>query len=510
MIAAERRFSPSADNTVCAVAVCDPNGTIQFANQQMGRWLNCEPASLRSVTFTRILAPASALLFEMHLRPRLALGQRIEGAFLTLQDANGTRTPTVINAAQHADGVMDIALVSVREREAYEESLRRAHVEAEASRAALADSARALRESEALVRLQFSALPFPTYVWRRDTRGQFQLEGCNAAAQELAGLESLQSALHATSALGNDADAIAAMHRALREDQAINVELLPAERVIGSACTLQLTLGPLAPDRVIMHARDVTREREIEAQQRHGMKMQSLGQMVAGIAHEFNNVLAVIQGNLELMSGDVKQALPQRTDIADDLDTVQNATRRAVELVSQLLVFSGRRPSERGPVAVNQSVQEAARLLRPVLGRAITLTTALEASVDVVHADSDELTQVITNLVINARDAVTNRAPAEICISTANVTVGVTEDAEGVTAGAYIRLEVRDNGIGMTPEVRERALEPFFTTKDAGHGTGLGLSMIYGVVRELGGAVRIDSEPGCGTAVSLLLPVADR
>jgi signal transduction histidine kinase len=511
MIAATIPPGAVFESSACALAVCNPDGTIRQANSLMSTWTGRAAGDLSGTSFARILAPPSALLFELQLRPRIALGQRIDGALVSVLAPDFAPRPTVLNAVQRDDGGFDVALVCVSEREAFEESLRRAHADTEAARAQLADTARALRDSEALVRAQFAATPLPTLVWRRDATRQFVLDSHNAVANQLSDAPLPVGTLDAAQAFGHATALTEVMHAALDRSEVRELELEEAPRPLGTARCLVLTLGPLPPDRVVMHARDVTRERAVEAQQRHGFKMQALGQLVAGIAHEFNNVLSVIAGNLELMRAELEDIVPSGHQLREDVDTVQDATRRAVGLVSQLLAFGGRQPVTCGVHDMNELLRASERLLRPVLGRTILWQLQLTETPTLVHADRDQLMQVITNLAINARDAVHARA------SGGTITISTTwqelpDDrlvlSRALQPGRYVRVAVQDTGTGMSEEVRTRAFEPFFTTKAVGHGTGLGLSTIYGIVRDLGGVAEIDSTANVGTTVWLLLPSA--
>lgn len=511
MISTTRQLDPSFESSACALVLCDPDGTIREANPLLSLWTGKNREDLSGIPFARLLTPASALLFELQLRPRLALGQRIDGALVTVVATSPPAVSAVLSAVQRDDGGFDLALQSVREREAFEASLRRAHAETEAARAALADTARALRESEALVRAQFTATPLPTLVWRRDAHDQFLLDSHNAVAAHLFDTPPAIGSLDASLVFGASAVPLQAMQDAITRGTVVEVELDDAPRTLGAARSLVLTVGPLPPDRVVMHVRDVTRERAIEAQQRHGFKMQALGQLVAGIAHEFNNVLSVISGNLELMRGELETLVPAGHQVREDADTIQDATRRAVGLVAQLLAFGGRQPVACGRLDLHELLRASERLLRPVLGRTIAWELQLDVAPAWVRADRDQLLQVITNLVINARDAVLERAAGgTITIHTGWVHVPDPQLvlSEALAPGRYLRVAVQDTGIGMSDEVRSRAFEPFFTTKPVGHGTGLGLSTIYGIVRELGGVVEIDSTPGSGTTVWMLLPDA--
>ena len=232
-------------------------------------------------------------------------------------------------------------------------------------------------------------------------------------------------------------------------------------------------------------------------------KMQAVGQMAAGIAHEFNNLLAVILGNLEFARLDVAEQLPKDNRIADDLRLATQASERAAAIVRQLLAFTGRHIIAREDVDVNAVIDNAAALIGPALGRDVNWQTRLAPDLWHVHASTDELQLMLTNLVLNARDAVkTTGVPGVITVTTANV-----QEAEvGGSPRDFVRVVVSDTGVGMDEETRQRAIDPFFSTKGVGGGTGLGLSMVHGAVYALGGTVAIASTAGQGTSVTLMLP----
>ena len=232
-------------------------------------------------------------------------------------------------------------------------------------------------------------------------------------------------------------------------------------------------------------------------------KMQAVGQMAAGIAHEFNNLLAVILGNLEFVRQDVAEQLPSDTRIADDLRLVTQASERAATIVRQLLAFTGRQIIAREDVDVNAVVDNAAALMLPALGRDVNWQTRLAPDLWHVRASADELQHILTNLVLNARDAVRSKGvPGVITVTTANVKEAVV----GGSPREFVRVVVSDTGVGMDEVTRQRAIDPFFSTKGVGGGTGLGLSMVHGAVYALGGTVMIASTLGQGTSVTLMLP----
>lgn len=233
-------------------------------------------------------------------------------------------------------------------------------------------------------------------------------------------------------------------------------------------------------------------------------KTQAVGQMAAGIAHEFNNLLAVVRGNISFAQQSVHERLPHDTDIGEDLHTALAATDKAVAIVRQLLAFTGRHVVQRRKLDLNHLVRDTAHLLVPSLGRDITWQTRLAEEIWPVFAPADQLQHVIMNLVLNARDAVrASGSPGAVRVRTENV-------AQGPDGTEVVQLTVEDSGTGMSEEVRARAFDPFFTTKPVGQGMGLGLSMVYGTIDALGGRTAIVSTPGEGTRVVVSLPRAER
>lgn len=247
---------------------------------------------------------------------------------------------------------------------------------------------------------------------------------------------------------------------------------------------------------------EMRRREESQAQLVRTQRMEAFGQLTGGVAHDFNNLLTVITGNLELLEmrveGEKERVL---------LGRAQEAADMGARLTSRLLLFARRRALAPAEINLNEQVIGLAELLGRTLGERITLTTSLERDVWTVLADPSEVENAILNLVINARDAMPKGG--QLLIETANVAVDETSKGDADTrlaAGDYVRLSVADSGTGMTDEVKARAFEPFFSTKEAGRGTGLGLSSIYGLAKGAGGAVTIYSEVDRGTTVNVYLP----
>jgi PAS domain S-box-containing protein len=229
---------------------------------------------------------------------------------------------------------------------------------------------------------------------------------------------------------------------------------------------------------------------------RQAQKMEAVGQLTGGIAHDFNNLLTPILGGLELIASRVEE--PRLRRIAE---TALESTRRGAKLTGQLLAFSRIQRISMAPVAVNEVIEAMQRLLRHTIGGAVRIETRLDPLAGHGICDANQLENAILNLAINARDAMPGGGI--LTISTARVRL---EDEPDHPAGEFVRITVADTGEGMAPDVLARAAEPFFSTKPLGKGTGLGLAQVYGIAQQAGGTLRIDSEPGTGTTVHILLP----
>jgi len=243
---------------------------------------------------------------------------------------------------------------------------------------------------------------------------------------------------------------------------------------------------------------DQTDRKLLEEQFRQAQKMEAIGRLAGGIAHDFNNLLAVIWANLDLYLAPADAGGAQ----LDCLRDASHATARAVELTRRLLTFSRRQPLELQPVDLDRVIAEDERIVRRLIPSNIELQCRLGAGGGRIRADPAQLEQVLVNLVVNARDAM--RDGGRLTIETSRVQL--PQPAGGAPAGAYVRLEVRDDGRGMDTETQQRVFEPFFTTKPVGEGTGLGLATVYGIVRQLGGFIGVTSAPGEGATFTLLFP----
>jgi len=265
------------------------------------------------------------------------------------------------------------------------------------------------------------------------------------------------------------------------------------------------TSDPVTGD-VYAVARDVTDHRAVEIQLRQAQKMEAVGQLAGGVAHDFNNLLLAILANAEL----AQMSVAPDSQVADHLVEIDNAAQRAADLTKQLLVFSRRQPLRPVPVDLNDLVAGLMKMLRRLLPESIAIDFIPGHALATVSADPGQLEQVVVNLCVNARDAMAQGG--RLTIETENVLINgrYRETHPWAQPGRYVLLTVTDTGTGMSTEVRERIFEPFFTTKPMHQGTGLGLSTVYGIVRQHDGMVQLYSEPGDGTTFKIYLPASSR
>jgi len=291
----------------------------------------------------------------------------------------------------------------------------------------------------------------------------------------------------------------------------------------GTELPVETTVSPLVDENgaktgTVWAFRDISERLESEhalaestEQLRHAQKMEAVGRLSGGIAHDFNNLLTVIMGYTRL----IRQELASHTEISDieavlsDLDGVQKAATKSVSLTRQLLAFSRHQVLEPGFQNLNEIIQELEKMIRRLLTEQVRMYLSLRGDPATVFVDQGQIEQVLMNLVVNARDAMADGGTLTIRTRNKKLTVPLSTITGEVPPGDYICLQVADSGSGMSKDTLNRVFEPFFTTKASGQGTGLGLSTVWGIVRQSNGHIHVDSAPGQGSTFHIYLPLSE-
>jgi two-component system cell cycle sensor histidine kinase/response regulator CckA len=286
------------------------------------------------------------------------------------------------------------------------------------------------------------------------------------------------------------------------------VEILCVHRPNTRQRSAQLFASPLSvgsgqQPRAILYLIDTSEQRALETQFAQSQKMQAIGQLAGGVAHDFNNLLQAIMGNCDLLL----MRHPAGDPSFGELNEVRQHSVRAAALVRQLLAFSRQQALQPKVITLSETLTDLSLLLRRLLGEPITLDVEHSPDLWPVHADEGQIANAIINLVVNSRDAMPPEG-GTVKIRTANITRDASQSlvTGELPAGDYVLIEVSDTGCGIPKENLEKVFEPFFTTKPVGHGTGLGLSTVYGVVKQTGGFINVESAPAEGAVFSIFLP----
>lgn len=276
----------------------------------------------------------------------------------------------------------------------------------------------------------------------------------------------------------------------------------------GKKLFINITTEKIAPDLLIAVIIDITEQREaalaqekLQAQFLQAQKMESVGRLAGGVAHDFNNMLGVILGHVEMALDHIQPEEP----LHEDLLEVQKAAKRSAELTRQLLAFARKQTVSPKVLDLNETVEGLFKMLRRLIGEDIELIWKPGKRLWPVKVDPSQIDQILANLCVNARDAISG--VGSIVIETGNSEITEDNRPPDAEVGRYVVLAISDNGCGMDPETQEHLFEPFFTTKEVGQGTGLGLATIYGIVRQNRGFIKVQSEPGQGATFRIYLPM---
>jgi PAS domain S-box-containing protein len=259
------------------------------------------------------------------------------------------------------------------------------------------------------------------------------------------------------------------------------------------------------PTRAIGAVTDLSDRRELEEQFRQAQKMEAVGRLAGGVAHDFNNILMVITAYTEMM----RDKFSEEDELQKSVYQIRKATDRAASLTHQLLAFSRKQVLLPRIIDLDAVVDDSVKMIRRLIGEDIELNVLLGKPLWAVKADPGQIVQVLMNLCVNARDAMPHSGELEIQTKNVSIDVDAARKMTGCVPGNYGALVVSDTGTGMTKEVQARLFEPFFTTKESGKGTGLGLSTVYGIVKQSGGYIWVDSKLGRGSSFTIYLPAAD-
>lgn len=376
--------------------------------------------------------------------------------------------------------------------------------------ARVAERSTQLVASERLFRAVFENTPDMAFVACRRADGRFVYEAANpafAAFLDRPETEIVGRTVEDVSGPARARDMVERYTACIEQSRVLREETETEWH--GEPRTLELVLVPLpdaatGTDRLVGSARDVTDRRELEQRLAQAQKLEAVGQLTGGIAHDFNNLLTVVLGNLEFLRSRLEAGSPLLTR----LDRAEWATRRGATLTAQLLAFARKQPLAPQPLDLSRVLTGLMPLLQRTLDAAIELRFVDAAGLWPAMADESQLENAVLNLALNARDAMPEGGRLTIELANKVLDDEYARAHAEVTPGDYVMLAVSDTGTGMPPAVAARAFEPFFTTKPVGKGTGLGLAMVFGFLKQSGGHAKIYSEPGEGTTIRLYLPRA--
>src|SRR6266436_9283030 len=481
-----RRQALAMDSAADGISIIGKNGEHIYVNAAFARMMGYEgPESMLGVHWQKIYHAGDVQLVQLQIRESLAAGGKWSGQ-ITLRRRDGTVIPVEMAITSLANGVT--ACIG------HDISARR---EAEKARVDAETKYRTLVEQVAAI----------SYIAELGIQGQWhyvspQIESITGYSQDewLANSRDWtrhipaedHAVIEAAEAASLRGERFQAEYRIVRKDGAV-IWVSDTAVVVSGSYTRPVMEGIIV---------DITDRKMLENQLQQSRRMEAVGRLAGGIAHDFNNLLTIIKGYAEL----ALQRNGIQPELRADVQQIENAAERASTLIRQLLAFSRRQVLQPKILDLNAIVLGLDKLLGRLMGEHIEMTTRCGANVGHVKADPAQIEQVIMNLVVNARDAMPKGG--RLTVETVNVDLDSTYARDHVTVkpGPYVMLAVSDSGIGMSPETVAHIFEPFYSTKGSGQGTGLGLSTVYGIIKQSGGYIWVYSEPGKGTTFKVYLP----
>lgn len=487
--ATEERLRRLVESAADVIYYCDPGGCFTYVNPTACRVMKYDEADLVGRHFLTLIRPDYAAAAREHYARQMA--ERTPSTYFEFPAV--AKDSQIVWVGQHVQLVIDGSEVTGIQAIARDISKQK-------------DAEERLRQSEARYRSLIQGAAYGIYLTTLDG----QILDANPAFARMLGYASVDDVRLANmnDVWARPAERATFIERYRQAGAPTRSEEIEWKKKDGSAIMVRLTAHLIDVDGGTRScfegiAEDITERRALEEQLRQSQKMEAVGRLARGIAHDFNNVLAAILGNSDLIQLRLKPDDP----LIPDVEEIAKAAERGASLTRQLLAFSRRQALEPEVLNLHTVVSNFDSMMQRLSGD-IQLELSTPGPAPMVRMEPGQIEQVVMNLVVNARDAIPEGGTISVVADLVLVDAPGSARYAGVAPGPYARIAVRDTGIGIDPEVQRHLFEPFFTTKDPAKGSGLGLSIVYGIAKEAGGTVTCSSAPRKGTTFEVLLPAA--